>query len=333
MEHKNISMMDIARMSGVSIATVSRVLNKTGRYSAKTEQRVMEVVEQTKYSINPNAQGLRTNRTKTIGVVIPDITNEYFSHIVRAIEAAIMPYEYSVFVCDSNENAVYEDHHLASLAAKGVDGIIYISTRKTAQDIAGDFSIPVVYIDRSPGVDNNCVTSDNRQGGYLATKELIDKGCRQIVLVRDKNFFSTVNDRVKGFLRAHRKAGLQVDDRRILSCNVDYEQARAAITGLIARQVPFDGVFCTTDIMALGVLRGLLENGLRVPQDVKLCGFDGITHTKISHPSITTVVQDTKVLGEQAVKLLMELIENPQAKNKEYQIPVTLEERESTATQ
>ena len=98
MEHKNISMMDIARMSGVSIATVSRVLNKTGRYSAKTEQRVMEVVEQTKYSINPNAQGLRTNRTKTIGVVIPDITNEYFSHIVRAIEAAIMPYEYNVFV-------------------------------------------------------------------------------------------------------------------------------------------------------------------------------------------------------------------------------------------
>ena len=183
MDGKSISMVDIARMSGVSIATVSRVLNKNGRYSAETEKKVMAVVEKYNYAINPNAQGLRTNRTKTIGVIIPDITNEYFSQIVRSVESTVIPMGYNVFVCDSDENVDYESHHIASLQSKGVEGIIYFSVRKPGDEVSKEFTVPVVYIDRRPGVEFNFVSSDNETGGFLATEELIKKGCRKIVLI------------------------------------------------------------------------------------------------------------------------------------------------------
>ena len=330
MDNKNISMVDIARMAGVSIATVSRVLNKNGRYSAETEKKVLQVVEKYNYAINPNAQGLRTNRTKTIGIIIPDITNEYFSHIVRSVESSVIPLGYNVFVCDSNENVDYEAFHIASLQSKGVEGIIYISARTSVDEVSTEFTVPVVYIDRRPGVEFNYVSSDNEMGGFLATQELIKKGCRKIAIIHDVNSYSTVNKRIQGYLNALKKYGAEIDDSRIVSCRVSYEDARQAVKKLISDGVEFDGVFCTTDTMALGVLRGLKESGKKVPKDVKLVGFDGITHTEISDPPISTVVQDTEQLGKRSVDVLMDLINNNANKVHEYTIPVALSVRGST---
>ena len=330
MDGKNISMVDIARMSGVSIATVSRVLNKNGRYSAETEKKVMAVVEKYNYAINPNAQGLRTNRTKTIGVIIPDITNEYFSQIVRSVESSVIPMGYNVFVCDSDENVDYESHHIASLQSKGVEGIIYFSVRKPGDEVSKEFTVPVVYIDRRPGVEFNFVSSDNEAGGFLATEELIKKGCRKIVLIHDVNSYSTVNKRKQGYLRAQKQYGVEIDDKRMVPCHVSYEAARKAVKKLIEEKVEFDGIFCTTDSMALGALRGLKECGRRVPEDVKLVGFDGITHTEISDPPITTIIQDTEQLGKRSVDVLMDLINNNTGKIHEYTIPVKLSVSGST---
>ena len=330
MDNKNISMVDIARMSGVSIATVSRVLNKNGRYSAETEKKVMAIVEKYNYAINPNAQGLRTNRTKTIGIIIPDITNEYFSNIVRAVEGAVIPLGYTVFVCDSDENMDYEMHYISTLQSKGVEGIIYISARKSVDEISKEFTVPVVYIDRRPGVEFNYVSSDNENGGFLATEELIKKGCRKIVLVHDINTYSTVNKRTQGYLRAHKQYGVEIDDGRMVPCRVSFSDAKEAVKKLIDDGTDFDGIFCTTDSMALGALKALRESGRRVPEDVKIVGFDGITHTLISDPPITTVVQDTEQLGKRSVEVLMDLINNSASKIHEYIIPVTLSVRGST---
>lgn len=331
MDNKNISMVDIAKMSGVSIATVSRVLNKNGRYSAETEKKVMEIVEKYNYAINPNAQGLRTNRTKTIGVIIPDITNEYFSHIVRSVESTVIPMGYNVFVCDSDENIDYETHHISSLQSKGVEGIVYISARKSVDEVSKEFTVPVVYIDRRPGVEFNYVSSDNENGGFLATEELVKSGCKKILLVHDINSYSTVNKRTQGYLRALKQYGIEIDDSKMIPCRVSYEDARKTVKRLVDENVDFDGVFCTTDSMALGVLRGLKERGKRVPEDVKIVGFDGITHTEISDPPITTVIQDTDQLGKKSVDVLMDLINNNSSNIHEYTIPVKLSVRGSTA--
>ena len=330
MDRKNISMVDIARMSGVSIATVSRVLNKNGRYSAETEKKVMAVVEKYNYAINPNAQGLRTNRTKTIGLIIPDITNEYFSQIVRSVESSVIPLGYNVFVCDSNENIDYELHHISSLQSKGVEGIIYISARKSVDEITKEFTVPVVYIDRRPGVEFNYVSSDNENGGFLATEELIKKGCRRIILIHDVNTYSTVNKRIQGYLRAHKQYGVEIDRERMVPCRVSYFDARETVKKLIDDGTDFDGIFCTTDSMALGALKALKDSEKKVPEEVKLVGFDGITHTMISDPPITTVVQDTDQLGKRSAEVLMDLINNKTDKIHEYTIPVRLSVRGST---
>ena len=263
-------MMDIAKMSGVSIATVSRVLNQNGRYSAETEKRVMDIVKKYNYTINPNAQGLRTNHTNTVGVIIPDITNEYFAQIVRAIEHELMKSGYNVFVCDSNEDIKFEDYHINSLQTKGVDGIIYISTRRSVDDIEKDFTVPVVYIDRGPGINSNLVASDNLMGGFLATEELIKRGCRKILMIKDTNEFNTVNDRMNGYLEAHKRYNIPIESERIINCKVSYEDACETIKKVIDKEIEFDAVFCNTDTMALGVLRGLKDKGRRVPEDVKL---------------------------------------------------------------
>ena len=323
-------MMDIAKMSGVSIATVSRVLNQNGRYSAETAKRVMDIVKKYNYTINPNAQGLRTNHTNTVGVIIPDITNEYFAQIVRAIEHELMKSGYNVFVCDSNEDIKFEDYHINSLQTKGVDGIIYISTRRSVDDIEKDFTVPVVYIDRGPGINSNLVASDNLMGGFLATEELIKKGCRKILMIKDTNEFNTVNDRMNGYLEAHKRYNIPIESERIINCKVSYEDACETIKKVIDKEIEFDAVFCNTDTMALGVLRGLKDRGRRVPEDVKLVGFDGIRSAEISDPPITTVVQNTEKIGQKSVEILMQMIVDKIKKTPEFIIPVELSVREST---
>lgn len=327
---KKISMSDIARLSGVSIATVSRVLNHNGRFSAETERKVMEVVEKYNYTINPNAQGLRTNRTKTIGVIIPDITNEYFSQIVRSIENTIIKDGYNVFVCDTNEDAELEHYHVASLQTKGVEGIIYISTQRSVNEISKLINVPVVFIDRGPDEASVLVSSDNLMGGFLATEQLIKHGCKNILMLRDINRFSTVNNRVKGYVEALEKYGCTVRQDNIIPCKVSYTAAKEKIKQLIDSGVSFDGVFCNNDMMALGVLSGLKERKIKVPSEVKIVGFDGVIATEISEPPITTVIQNTEMLGQKAVEVLMKLVENDARINEEYVIPVTLSQRGST---
>ena len=197
-------------------------------------------------------------------------------------------------------------------------------------EVSKEFTVPVVYIDRRPGVEFNFVSSDNETGGFLATEELIKKGCRKIVLIHDVNSYSTVNKRKQGYLRAQKQYGIEIDDSRMVPCRVSYPDARNTVKKLVADGVDFDGVFCTTDSMALGALRGLKECGKRVPEDVKLVGFDGITHTEISDPPITTVIQDTDQLGKRSVEVLMDLINNNTGKIHEYTIPVKLSVRGST---
>lgn len=332
MNEKKISMVDIARLSGVSIATVSRILNKNGRYSKETEQRVLEVIKAHDYKVNPNAKGLRTNRTQTIGVIVPDITNEFFAQIVRSIESYIVPKGYTVFVCDSNENPEMEDVHIASLAAKGVDGIIYISTRAQVQKIYETYKIPAVYIDRRPQNAGTLVISDNEQGGFLATEELIQKGCRRIVMLRDRNMYSTVLHRYNGYKKALAAHDLPLDAALVLDTEVSYAAARQATLDLVKSGVVFDGIFCNNDTMALGALHALRENNLQVPQDVRLVGFDDISVAGICYPPMTTVRQNTDLFGKQSVEFLLRLIagKTKQVQNDVVVIPVTLMRRETT---
>ena len=333
MEDKKISMVDIAKLSGVSIATVSRVLNKNGRYSKETEDRVLKVIQEHNYKVNVNAKGLRTKRTQTIGVIVPDITNEFFSQIVRAIERYIVPKGYTVFVCDSNEKEEAEDIHISSLAAKGVDGIIYISTRGDVKKIYESYKIPVVYIASRPQNDGTLVIADNEMGGFLATQELIEKGCRHILMLKDTKPFSTVVHRYKGYVGALEKYKIPFDPELVIETEVSYAAARKATKEALLAHPEMDGIFCNNDMMALGALHALREAKRKVPRDVKLVGFDGISLTEICDPPMTTVRQNTDELGKKSVEILLRRIHKKQdAKfhDEVVVIPVELVRRKTT---
>ena len=330
MENKKVSMVDIAKMADVSIATVSRVLNKNGRYSPETEKKVLGIIEKYNYKLNLSAKSLRTNISQSIGVLVPDVTNEFFAKIIRSIENYIMPYNYSLFVCDSNEDEELENLHVENLIAKNVDGIICISGQLNPHSLDEKYGIPVVYIDRRPKEAKFLVQSDHVQGGFLATEELIRKGCKRIIMLRDKRWLSPIRQRYDGYMKAHEKYNLPVQMDLQFDVAIDYNKAKEKMRAIIEVGTQFDGVFACNDLIALGALHTLTESGIQVPQQVKLIGFDGITLGEFCNPPISTIIQNTDAIGEKCVSILMKCIHHEDVRSTNTVVPVALSVRGTT---
>ena len=333
MSPKKLSIVDIAKMAGVSTATVSRVINKSGGYSAETEKKILEIIEKSNYTPNVNAIGLRTNKSKSVGIVVPDITNEFFAKIVRVIDTFFLAHKYSVFICDSNEDEQIEDMHINNLIEKNVDGIIYISGRTDVMEIDDKYSMPVVYIDRKPNHADVLIESDNVHGGYLAGKELIEKGCRRIVFLRDSRNVSPVRHRYRGFVQAVNEMIGKVNEpiKSFEVCvNPDYDSSKNKVAEILENELYFDGVFATNDLMALGCIHALVEKGYKVPEDVKVVGFDDVSIAKFCNPPITTITQNTDELGRLAAEALYRLMSKKDIKQKVMIVPVSLNVRGST---
>jgi LacI family transcriptional regulator len=329
----NISIKEIADICGCSTATVSRVLNNTGRFSEETRKKVLNVVQKFNYQTNMVAKSLRTNKSQIIGVIVPDITNEFFASIVLAIETYCFPSGYSVFVCNTNEDENKERGYLRDLVAKGVDGIIYISGM--SDSIPSDSSIlniPIVCIDRKPLIGNDivCIQSDNYKGGFIATETLIKKGCRNIVILKDYRKLSTGNQRYSGYIDALNEYKIPINTELMQNINVSFNSAKEAIDNLLNNKVYFDGIFAATDWMAMGALTALKEKGIDVPGKVKIVGFDNITISKYSYPPISTIHQDKDEMGKTAAEVILKLISSKECKLNDITIPVELILRETT---
>jgi len=329
-----ISIKDIAKQAGVSSATVSRVINNNGRFSEKTREKVLALIEEFEYSPNIVAKSLRTKRSQSIGVIVPDISNEFFSQVTLAIENYCFTKGYSVFVCNTNEDEEKEKLYLKDLEAKGVDGLIYISGGTL--DILSHISkrkIPIVCIDRKPkSKDVIIVESDNYSGGFMATEELVRVNCKKIVILKDYRNVTSAMYRFKGYRDALKKYGLPIDPTLVLSINISVNSARDAILELIRTNIAFDGVFATTDWLAVGALDALRQSKIKVPGEVKIVGFDNISITEYSCPKITTINQDKEKIGRISTKKLLEMIDGGPLSdsNEDIIIPVQLIRRETT---
>ncbi|WP_315120374.1 LacI family DNA-binding transcriptional regulator [uncultured Clostridium sp.] len=329
---KNISIKEIAELSGVSVATVSRVLNNNGRFSEETRKKVMEVINKYDYKTNMVARSLRTNKSHIIGVIVPDITNEFFASIVLAIESYYFPRGYSVFVCNTNEDEDKENAYFKDLISKGVDGLIYISGSDKISDGCSNYNTPIVCIDRKPnmGKDVVYIVSDNYKGGVTATEALINKGCKNIVIIKDYRNLSTSNMRYQGYKDACFRNNINVRDELVLNVKVNFNSAKDSINSLIKQGIKFDGVFACTDWLAMGAIVALKENGISVPSQVKVIGFDNISVSKYSYPAISTIEQDVGGLGKTAAEALLSLIENKRDHVGDKMLPIKLILRETT---
>lgn len=333
----NLSIKDIASLAGVSTATVSRVLNDNGRFSEKTREKVMTIVKENGYVTNMAAKSLRVSKSKSIGLIVPNINNEWFSAIALEVENYFFKRDYSVFICNTSQDEEKEIAYFKSLDSKMVDGIISISGR---EEIPTDFinrDIPIVCIDRKPADHSGVyyVESNHYSGGYLATEELIKNGCKRIAIVSRKNSLSVNNQRMLGYLQALKDYNLEIDpDLQILlnTTSNNYESSIAATEKMIDDGLQFDGVFATNDWRAYGVIMGLANKNISVPEQVKIVGFDDNSIANMLTPKLSSIRQNTKGIAQTASDILMNLMQKTevQIENKRVIFPVEVIQRESS---
>ena len=328
---KTISIKELAEISNVSIATISRVINKKGGYSKATEERILKLIESKSYQRNVNARSLRTKKSQTIGVIVPDISNEFFAKIVQSVEKQAIKYNYSVFVCNTDENIEIEKRQLSNLIGQFVDGIIYIGGGVQLENDSQLFKIPVIYIDRYIDDKEIYIESDNFHGGYLAAQELIRSGCKKMAVMKDIRKISSAYKRYLGFLQAMKDYRMNFDNKLLCDVTViSHKEAKEKTLELLDSGEVFNGIFATNDTMALGIMMALNERRIKIPNEVKLVGFDNISAAEMAGVPLTTINQNKQKMGELAVELLMDKILARKSNVRNIKIPVNLIRRKST---
>lgn len=331
---KTVSIKDIARQSGVSIATVSRVINKTGRYSKETEDRVLSAIQENNYTPNLVAKGLRVQKMMNVGIVAPDISNEFFTKLVCAIERKLFRHGYQTFLCNTDEDEEIERKQVQMMNMQNICGLVFLSCG-SGTVVETVENVPTVFIDRIPGTASpNCtmICSDNVQGGLLATRELLNEGCRKILMISSQKPVSSFAERENGYVQALTEAG--VDAGNVHVCRLDklhYQDAYDAINQMLDEgQFDYDGVFAGSDWLALGCYRALEEHGYAVPDQVKIMGYDDISITAFNTVPISTVHQQVDLLAQATTEQLLRRIDGDLCTQQMVRIPVVLRPRQST---
>lgn len=332
---KNYSIKDIAKLSGVSIATVSRVINNNGRFSEETRQRVLKVIEETDYKMNYIAKNLRMNRSFTIGILVPNITNDFFSAIVQKIEELLFDEGYSTIICTTDQNLEKEMASLKRLREKGIDGLIVLSGTDPFEfrSSSSEKQIPYICIDREPKNKETTIliSSNHYQGAFEASEELINAGCRHPIIVMQYQLSTPSTERLRGFKAALTKHGFSFETTRNLLCvDSNVRSITEKLSEFLASNPDADGIFSINDSIALKLLDSLKRLKLQVPNDFKVIGYDDIFAAKYTSPSLSSVHQDTEKIAQKSIMNLLKLIENPQKTGKILTLPVNLVSREST---
>ncbi len=326
---------DVARRAGVSIATVSYVLNGTRPVSPEVEARVWEAVATLRYRPNRLARGLRRKRTHVLGLIVPDSANPFFAEIARGLEDLSFAHDYSVILCNSDGDPVKEQRYLGVLIEQQVDGIALVSACATPVHLAvlRERGIPFVVVDRDlPGLEADCVLADNFQGGYLATRHLLERGHQRIACIAGPSDLTPSADRARGYWKAMEEAGiepLKIWIRRgDFRAESGYHVARDFLS--LPPAIRPTAIFACNDLMAIGAMRAIGEAGLSIPHDIALVGFDDIVLASYVIPPLTTVAQPTYEMGRLAGELLLRRIQTRSGPSARYLLPVRLIVRHST---
>jgi LacI family transcriptional regulator len=312
-----VTLDDIAKRSGLSVSTVSRVINKkTKKYriSKKVELLVLKAAKELNYRPNQLARSLRLKKTQTIGLVAPDISNPFFAQIIKTIQAGLHQLNYSLVVCDSDENLELEVEHTNLLFSKGVDGLIVMPVGQHYSHFQYllDNGIPVVTVDRGfDGLRTNMVVIDNHEGAFAAVEHLLRSGHRKIAIIQGLPDTFTSAGRLEGYKDALRKYGVPVDESLIVG--KDFRKENGYIETKLLLQSPNrpTALFTTSDLITLGALQAIKEERLEVPRDVSLVAFDDLESADYFSCPITAVAQPKEILGEMAVKILIDEIHDP----------------------
>ena len=314
MAKKRASITDLARQLNISVSTVSRALNGHPNISEATTKRVTTLAKTIGYQPNHMAAGLRRGRSKMLGVVVPHIDGNFFSQVVKGIEAAASKAGYHVLICQSNEDVVHERENLEMLMNAQVDGILVSLSRTTREfrhfEKVRKRDIPLVFFDRIlDGYDVNAVVIDDRAGGYRATRHLLDQGYRRIAHFAGPQHLNIYKNRRQGYEDALREYSLPIEEELIFLCDMKMEDGVQGMLQMLALPQPPDAVFSASDFTAAGILQALEEKKIRVPEDIGLVGFSNELFSQLTSPKLTSIDQHCEVIGRSATRLLLQIME------------------------
>lgn len=313
---KKITLKHIARELDVSISTVSKALKNSEEISRDTKEKIQAFAKLYNYKPNNIAISLKNKRTKNIGVVIPDIVHHFFTTVVKGIEKYANHKGYNVIVCLSDESFDKEVINMEMLANGSIDGFIMSLSAGTQEN--DDYNhlkevteqgIPVVLFDRvTDEIDCDKVVIDDQQGGYMATKKLIDEGRKQIALLTTHDYFSVSRDRNEGYRKALLDSGLEIRDDYIL--RLPYMDIEEQVISDFFDRIEVDGVLSVNEIFGINAMRVLQRKGYVIPDDISVIGFTDGLLSKHANPSMTSVAQHGDRMGEIAAKMLIEKVES-----------------------
>lgn len=327
---------DVARRAGVSLGTVSNVLNHPEMVATDTRARVEEAIAASGFVRSSAARQLRAGRSRTVGVLILDVANPFFTEMVRGVESTLVEQGYVLVLCSSDESAERERRYLHLLEEHRVEGILATPAERQIDDLLAlnARGVPVVLLDRqAPGQALCSVTVDDARGGEIAAAHLFALGHRHVAFVNGPSAIRQCADRRKGVRRAARRAGLDPDAAvvEIAVGSLTAESGEAAVARVLRDAAGATAVICANDLLALGVLKGLVAVGVRVPDDVALVGYDDVSFSSMLSPALTSVRQPSFALGATAAALLLEELGDAAHEHRQVVFAPELAVRASTA--
>ncbi|MDW6017349.1 HTH-type transcriptional repressor PurR [Vibrio plantisponsor] len=324
---------DVARLAGVSTTTVSHVINKTRFVAEATQEKVLEAVKELNYAPSAVARSLKCNTTRTIGMLVTQSTNLFFSEVIDGVESYCYRQGYTLILC--NTGGIYEKQrdYIRMLAEKRVDGILVMCsdlTQELSEMLESHADIPKVIMDWGPEASKADKIIDNSElGGYLATKYLIDRGHKDIACLSGHLNKLACQERIAGFRRAMAEANLEVNDNWILEGNFECDTAVLAADKIIAMDKMPTAVFCFNDTMALGLMSRLQQKGVRVPDDISVIGYDNIELAEYFSPPLTTIHQPKRRVGKNAFEILLERIKDKEHERRIFEMHPEIVERDT----
>lgn len=334
-----VTMQDVARHVGVSVMTVSNVINGREHVRAATRDRVLAAVDELGYTVNAAARNLRQGRTGVIGLAVPEIDRPYFGQLAELVVARAAQDGYAVVIEPTGADHAREIDALQHSRLRSYDGLIISAVTLSGSDEAllrGE--LPVVVLgERSYHERVDHVVMANADGAALIAKHLIEQGARKLAMIgglHDESLpVGAGTLRAAGFVEAALDAGVSVDPRLFIDCDYSFAGGQRSVEHLLGTGVPFDGLFCATDVLAVGAIRGLHERGLTVPGDVLVAGFDDVSMAQFVIPSITSIAPDHIGMVEAAVAMLVSRITGDRGRDdyRQHVSTARLEVRGSTS--
>ena len=298
---------DVAKYTSLSIATISKYING-GNVLDENKIKIKEAIKILDYKVNVMARGLKTNKTMTIGILIPSFVNQFFMEIVSNIENILLKNGYSALICDYREDVELEKLKLEFLLGKSVDGLILMPSGEDDEIIkeVSKKDIPVVIIDRAlKEVICDTVLVDNMNASYDAVEQLITRGHRKIAIITGPQNIYTASERLKGYIRVHEDYSIPIDENLVKYGDYKMSGGYDHLKELLEMQNPPTAVFVTNYEMTLGAIMAINEINIVIPDQLSIIGFDSLELTKIVKPSLSLVVQPLKLIGETAGEIII----------------------------